>query len=336
MLRNNFLIKKKKFNQNNFILSNSMNNLKLTIKEDLSVEIYNFDKETITESNLIECIERYYKNDQIKIRFIERPENFNDTFVGDTHIKMISLLDPDIPNHFKFEYQNDFFEAQICVPFRASGKHTFRKEQLSRFIKHIRNYMETIHPKIRYRVVIIEQDNNKPFNRGYLLNIGFVECEKRTSGYIKYYIHHNCDLFPVVGGLYPLDYSYPGSDVRDLFGFSNGLGGICIINRNSFKLVNGFPNNCLCWSTEDEIIKQRCEKNNIKISRPIYNQYVLEENHVRDSSFQKLNQINTRDDNINSKRNGITSMLYECKINNESEFKIDNINLVHYLVDFRI
>jgi len=41
-----------------------MESIKLTIKEDLSVEVYNFDKEMYTESNLIECIERYYKADQ--------------------------------------------------------------------------------------------------------------------------------------------------------------------------------------------------------------------------------------------------------------------------------
>lgn len=324
-----------------------MDNIKLTIKEDLSVEVYNFDKETSTESNLIECIERYYKADQVKIRFIERPEKFSESFIGDTHNKLINLLDPDIPDHVKIEYQNDFFEAQICIPFRARGKHAFRNEQLSRFVKHIKIYMETIHPSIRYRVVIIEQDNDQPFNRGYLLNIGFVECEKRTSCYIKYYIHHNCDLFPV-GLSRPnderilpifLDYSYPGPGVRDHFGYTGGLGGICIINRNAFKLINGFPNNCLCWSTEDEIIKQRCERFNIKINRDKnYNKGTKEENHVRDSSFQKLNQINTRDDNINSKRNGILSMLYKCKIKEDSEFKMesDNVNLVHYLVDFRI
>jgi len=312
-----------------------MDNIKLTIKEDLSVEIYNFDKEMSTESNLIECIERYYKNNQVKIRFIERPEKFSESFKFDTHTKLINLLDPDISDHVKIEYQNDFFEAQICVPFRARGKHTFRREQLSRFVKHIQNYMETIHPNIRYRIVIIEQDNDQPFNRGFLLNIGFVECEKRTSCYIKYYIHHNCDLFPDVGEQYFLDYSYPGSGVRDHFGYIGGLGGISIINRNAFKLINGFPNNCLCWSTEDEIIKQRCERFNIKINRDKnYNKGIKEENHVRDSSFQKLNQINTSDDNINSIRNGITSMLYKCKINNESEFKSSDV--IHYLVDFCI
>jgi hypothetical protein len=322
-----------------------MDNIKLTIKENLSVEIYNFDKEMSTESNLIECIERYYKNNEVKIRFIERPEKFSESFVGDTHIKMINLLDPDVADHTKIEYQNDFFEAQICVPFRARGKHVFRKEQLSRFVKHIGNYMETIHPSIRYRIVIIEQDNDQPFNRGYLLNIGFVECEKRTSCYIKYYIHHNCDLFPV--GLSRsnderilpvfLDYSYPGPCVRDHFGYVGGLGGISIINRNAFKLINGFPNNCLVWGKDDEIIKQRCERFNIKINRDEnYNKGIKEENHERDSSFHKLNTINNQDDHINWKRNGLLTLLYKCKIKEDSEFKIDNVNVIHYLVDFRI
>jgi len=316
-----------------------MESIKLTIKEDLSVEVYNFDKETYTESNLIECIEKYYKADDIKIRFIEMPKKFSESFVGDTHIKMINLLDQGILDKSKIEYQNNFFEAQILVPFRARGKHAFRKEQLSRFIKHIKSYMETIHSSVRYRIVIIEQDNNEQFNRGYLLNIGFVECEKRTSCYIKYYIHHNCDLFPEIRERYFLDYSYPGPGVRDHFGYIGGLGGISIINRNAFKLINGFPNNCIVWGADDTIIKQRCERFKIKINRDEnYNKGIKEENHERDGSFNKLNQMNNQDDNINWKRNGITSMLYKCKIKEDSEFKLenDNINIVHYLVDFRI
>lgn len=305
-----------------------MENLKLTIKEDLSVEIYNFDKEITIYSNLIECIEKYYKCDEIKIREINYPD-----LISETAKKMCSLLDPDIPDRSKMEYQNNFFEAQICVPFRARGKHLFRKEQLQRFIEHINNYMFLVHPSIRYSLIIIEQNNDRPFNRGFLLNVGFKECEKRPNGYIKYYIHHNCDLFSEIKSKKILDYSYPGSSIRDLFGFYGGLGGICIVNRNAFKLVNGFPNNCIMWSTEDEIIKQRCEKNNIKILRPIYNEYVLEENHERDSSFQKLNQINTSDDNIKWMKNGLSTLFYTCEINNESKFKN---NVVHYLVDFHI
>ena len=321
-----------------------MQTINLTIKKNLEVEINNSNKKIQTQSNLIECIERYYKAEQFKISFIVRPESFSDVFNFNTHILMINLLDPDIPDKLKIKYSDDFFEAQICVPFRANDKHLFRHEQLLRFIKHIEKYMRTIHPKIRYKLIIIEQNNDQPFNRGFLLNIGFVECEKVTSGYIKYYIHHNCDLFP--DGLSRpnekqvfLDYSYPGSGVKDLFGYSNGLGGICIINKNAFKLINGFPNNCVGWSTEDEIIKQRCENNNININRDKnYNKGIREENHVRDNSFQKSNQINTNDDNINYKRNGLTSILYKCKIKEDSEFKMENvnINLIHYLVDFRI
>ena len=144
-------------------------------------------------------------------------------------------------------------------------------------------------------------------------------------------------MFPDIN--YVLDYSYPGPDIKDHFGFEEGLGGICVLNRNSFKLINGFPNNCLGWSTEDEIIKQRCDRFNIKINRDEnYNKRIKEENHERDSSFQKLNQINTSDDNINWKRNGLSSLLYKCEIKQDSEFNIENnnVNLVHYLVDFII
>lgn len=305
--------------------------LKLTIKSDLSVEIYSFTNKTTTNSNLTKCIEQYYKVDQIKINCVVRPDRFK-LFTEDTNIKMTNLLDPDIDNVLDYE----FFEAQICVPFRARGKDEFRRKQLFRFIGHMKNYMKTLHSNIKYRLVIIEQNNDRPFNRGFLLNIGFKECEKHVNSYIKYYIHHNCDLFPEIISKQTLDYSYPGLGVRDIFGYSNGLGGISIINRNSFNNINGFPNNCIGWSTEDEIIKQRCQRNNIQISRPIYNQYVYEENHSRDSSFQHLNKLNTSDDNVNWHKNGLTSTIYDCIINTQSEFKVDDTNILHYLVDFNI
>lgn len=307
-----------------------MENLKLTIKQNFSVEIYNFDKKITTYSNLIECIECYYKNNEIKIQEIV----YGDDIISETAKKLFSLLDPNIPDRYKIEYDNFFFEAQICVPFRARGKNIFRKEQLERFVKHISFYMKTIHPTIRYRIIIVEQNNDRPFNRGFLLNIAFKECEKRPNGYIKYYIHHNCDLFPEIKSKKILDYSYPGQSIRDIFGFFNGLGGICIINRNTFKLINGFPNNMITWGNEDSLIADRCKNNKIKISRPIYNECVIEENHLRDDIHHNLNILNGQDDNINWAKNGLNTLFYKCKINETTEFKNDN--LIHYLADFHI
>lgn len=67
------------------------------------------------------------------------------------------------------------FEAYISIPYRG------REEQLERFISHISNYMNIIHPTIKYKIVILEQNNKHPFNRGKLLNSGFLECEKLNT-----------------------------------------------------------------------------------------------------------------------------------------------------------
>ena len=101
---------------------------------------------------------------------------------------------------------------------------------------------------------------------------------------------------------------------------------------DDFKLINGFPNNCIKWGHEDVIIKQRCERNNIIINRKFHNKGIIEEKHVRDSSFHKLNILNTENDNVNWEKNGLNTCKYSIKINLDSEF--NNENIIHYLIDF--
>ena len=211
-----------------------------------------------------------------------------------------------------------------------------------RFIEHMEKYMLVIHPSVKYKIVIIEQDNEHPFNRGLLLNAGFLERERDISHYIKYYIHHNCDLFPDIDFRYNkdkvLDYTYtPINEVRDIFGYSGGIGGIAIFNRHTFSLIKGFPNDYYVWGHEDCTLYKRCEYHNIDIKRKIYNKGILEETHIRDSSFNSINQRKGQYDNPES--NGIDTCKYRYKINTESEYMIDNEgfkrdNIVHYLIDF--
>lgn len=308
-----------------------MDDIKITINglSVINVCIYNFNTNKEWKSNLIECIEKYYKNEKVKIRQIVI-ENY---ILNEIEKKILYLIKQEtteiigLDSNYKLDDSDIHipFEAQILIPYRARGVHKFREIQLNLFIEHIQKYMGNIHPSIKYKLVILEQNNDHPFNRGMLLNAGYLECEKSINQYIKYYIHHNCDLFPEI--MNGLDYSYTcANEVRDLYGYHNGLGGICIINRNSFKKINGFPNNMWCWGNEDVVIKNRCEQNNIIIKRPSYNEFVKEETHERDSSFNRINQEKGRHDT--PLLNGLTSCEYTCKI------KVNNNNTIHYLIDF--
>jgi hypothetical protein len=332
-----------------------MEDIKLIVKENcefnsIEIEIYDFNwsKQFKNENDRInkiipffEAIEYYYKKPNLKIR-----EIVIKTQLRNIHYHLLSLLKE---SNFNLD-QCLPFEAQILIPYRANDVNAFRKDQMTRFLTH----MFKIHPKVNYKLIILEQNNNLLFNRGLLLNIGFLECEKTVSHYIKYYIHHNVDLFPQIE--FGLDYSYtPIGQVKDLFGYKGGLGGICIFNRHDFKNVNGFPNNCIVWGSEDVILKQRCERNNIEIIRTkFYNKRITEETHSRDSSFNEINMKKNKNDNINWIKNGLSTLQsfdssrqgtlqsfdslrqdtckYSRKINVDSKFNSENI--IHYLLDF--
>ena len=51
----------------------------------------------------------------------------------------------------------------IIVPYRD------REQQLKRFLSHMKDYIKDID----YEIFIIEQSDDKPFNRGKLLNVGY-------------------------------------------------------------------------------------------------------------------------------------------------------------------
>lgn len=321
--------------------------IRLIIKNDPQhlIEIYDLnwiinhkkEKDRIIKTiTFFQAIEIYYKKNNIKIKEIIIETRIR--YIHHYFINLIKQSDTNIIDKFnnvihKKIQLNLPFQAQILIPYRANNENIFRKEQMTRFLLHMKKYMFIVNPNVNYKFIILEQDNDNLFNRGLLLNIGYLECEKKTSKYIKYYIHHNVDLFPKINCKIKLDYSYtPIGEIRDIYGYIGGLGGICILNKHDFKLINGFPNNCVKWGQEDVIIKQRCERNNIIINRKTYNKEITEEIHERDSSFHKLNIFNTKNDNINWKNNGLSTCNYSVKINLNSEFNYENI--VHYVINF--
>lgn len=67
----------------------------------------------------------------------------------------------------------------IIVPYRD------REDHLKEFIPHMNKYLPDA------KIVIVEQADEKPFNRGKLLNVGFLETD------FFYYCFHDVDHLPV-------------------------------------------------------------------------------------------------------------------------------------------
>lgn len=136
-------------------------------------------------------------------------------------------------------------ETVIIIPYRD------RKEHLSEFVK---NAVPLIQKNMkRTKVLVVEQDNDSPFNRGALINIGAAECKTAS-----YFITHDVDIHPderTLVGIYNIE---KDSVFRIKSAHANSLGGIVKIPRDAFFDINGFPNYIWGWGIEDRALYFRC------------------------------------------------------------------------------
>jgi len=177
----------------------------------------------------------------------------------------------------------------VIVPYRD------REEHLIIFKKHITEYLNK--QNILFELIIVEQTNDKPFNRGKLLNIGFIEAERLGCDYV---VFHDVDMLPI-----DVDYSY-SPDVLQLANnfiadtdytkeiYDGYFGGVTMFPIDSFKKVNGYPNDFWGWGFEDDELLRRCIQSEIetdskKIKNRIIRGNVLQLNGT--GSYIKVNNI---------------------------------------------
>lgn len=142
----------------------------------------------------------------------------------------------------------------VIVPFRDRYQH------LDEFLPHIEKFLSD--QDIDYRIIVIEQDNAQAFNRGKLCNIGFLEAVNRGCDYV---IFHDVDMIPIKA-----DYSYSSRVIHlasDNLPFNSYFGGITLFPVNIFREINGFPNNYPGWGFEDDNLRLRCIRNNVKFDK---------------------------------------------------------------------
>lgn len=145
----------------------------------------------------------------------------------------------------------------LIIPYRN------RQEHLDKNIPILKEYLKNINNTI----YVIEQNDQKPFNRGKLLNIGF-DINKEQN---DYFCFHDVDMVPINA-----DYSYSDSVVHiatraEQFNYNmpypDYFGGVTIFARDTFKKINGFSNEFWGWGAEDDDLRDRCDGEKIKIER---------------------------------------------------------------------
>ena len=142
----------------------------------------------------------------------------------------------------------------IIIPYRD------RKFHLEQFIalchEHIRKYLPNT------KIVIIEQENGKLFNRGKLLNVGFKLFENKTN----FFFTHDVDHIPSEQQIKEL-YTNDSLDILRIKSAHNeSLGGNVKLTHDSVYKMNGFPNYIWGWGIEDRALYYRSVLRGINIT----------------------------------------------------------------------
>lgn len=218
----------------------------------------------------------------------------------------------------------------IIIPYRARGVNEFRKNQYDMLLPHLVNYLDGT----PYTALVIEQNDDQPFNRGKLFNIGMLEAKKlcgSTEVGAAYFCHQNVDLIPTT-----VKYKHYGPGFTDIYGYPGGLGAMYFCDYASYETVNGYPNDLYGWGVDDTALMERCKLEHIPIDRSVYNNKSVIEldpalRHLIDGSHHDLNRKKVDTDLRNDlyKTNGLNSCEYSiASVEHKKE-----LNCYHYLAN---
>jgi hypothetical protein len=153
----------------------------------------------------------------------------------------------------------------IIVPYRE------RRTHLKEFIRRTKLFLEE--RNFNYQIIVVNQDNAKLFNRGMLLNIGFVYAKKLKCDYV---VFHDVDMIPE-----QVDYSYCEHPLHLATGFVENknnkdknselfdqyFGGVTMFTIEDFTKIDGFSNKYWGWGYEDTDLLFRCKKHSINLNK---------------------------------------------------------------------
>jgi hypothetical protein len=210
----------------------------------------------------------------------------------------------------------------IIIPFQDAHKEQNRRAQLDKFIPYMTEYLKS--SSADFEIIVAEQFvDDKKFNRGALLNIGFDIAAKHGC---NVFILHDVDLLP---SKELLEYytSVPASPchiarVWDRYN-SNAkyFGGIVAFTEAHFRLINGFPNDFWGWGGEDDALIDRVRSVKLDVSFPTQGDITDLENLDLDDKLQLLREHSewkcadkwekVKENKTNWKVNGLSNLKYE-------------------------
>ena len=153
----------------------------------------------------------------------------------------------------------DFVKYMISfiVPFRNNRSHL-----LQSFLKQVVAYYKD------FEIIIAQQDDDKPFMRGQLCNLGY----KRSKGSLVVFSDVDImflDYIDFEGGMEKLQHPFicykaihkadKNGNVRTSTHGGKSVGGLNCFTREQFEACGGFSNLCIGYGTEDRILDVRAK-----------------------------------------------------------------------------
>lgn len=147
----------------------------------------------------------------------------------------------------------------LAIPYRDRAKH------LELFLPTIKAYLKK--QDIKYKILIVEQTEGKPFNRAKLLNVAFAY----TEGKYGWYCFHDVDMLPIASNYKKCKSPTHLATNAEQFGYKMPydyyFGGVTMFDPENFKKINGYSNNYWGWGAEDDDVYFRCLKMKVDVLR---------------------------------------------------------------------
>ena len=216
-------------------------------------------------------------------------------------------------------------KLSIVVPYRK------REQHLSLFVPHMEKFLNQ-NVGENWEIVIVNQADEKPFNRAKLLNVGFAESKD-----CDYFCFHDVDMLPIES-----DYSICSGPTHmaseaEQFGwklpYDGYFGGVTMFDKESFEKINGYSNEYWGWGAEDDDVLARCQIMGVSTFRRRGKYQSL--NHERNidqnlyhQNLSKLNFVLNRYSEERIKKEGLTSLSYNKLVEEKIANKCRRIDVL--------
>jgi hypothetical protein len=296
-------------------------------------DVLNSDKllttiEGSNENSTITDKEKYRENWDKSAEYFVKKHGFFTNKIQEIDKNILSTFLIQLENNYnRKKLFNKNKKLAIIIPYRD------RKTALDKIIPKLTEYVSK--QVENFKIFVIEQDNNNPFNKGLLNNLGFL-----LEQNFDYYCFHDVDLLPEFS-----DYSYPENPSHlsshcSQFAYVNIpdkiMGGVITFRKEHFIEVNGYPITYNGWGGEDNNLYVRCEKRDLTPFKHIFGRYYSIPHKHRLSDPQELeNHIKNgkkTEDLIAGKTNMQDDGLSQINLSDYIIAKRETAEFVHYKI----